>query len=86
MAYGTVIRKHNGVVNTPNVGVVMDLSTGIEYQFYRPVPDTIPMGKLPKWNVGPYDLVSFDIEGTLATNVTLVKKHKKGKSFIYLGS
>jgi hypothetical protein len=83
MSFGKVIRMHSGWgYKTPNSGVLRDLETGIEYSFKREsATGSGDSGKVPRWNVELYDGVSFDIEGSIATNVTLVRKHKKGSTF-----
>jgi len=73
MAYGVVISKHRGMVNTPNHGIVLDFSTGLSYPFGRPDAE---VGTVPtEWNVKVHDIVTFTIVNGEATAVTLYKKH-----------
>lgn len=83
MAFGIVIKMENGWgFKTPNSGVLRDLETDIEYPFRRPtLVLTSTSGKVPKWNVGLYDGVSFTIEDGRAEDVTLVRKYHKGSTF-----
>ena len=77
MATGIVISMESHGFPTPNAGVVMDLDTKIEYDFNRPTITTGHKGKVSRWNVKCYDVVTFTISGTEALNVTLYKKHRK---------
>jgi hypothetical protein len=77
MAYGIVIEMDNHYYKTPNKGKLMDLETGTQYTFMREGSSGVPT----PWNVELYDVVSFTIDGSTATGVTLVKKHVKG--FVY---
>ena len=83
MSFGIVIKmKSAWGFKTPNSGVLRDLETDIEYPFSRPALElTSTSGKVPKWNVGLYDGVSFTIAGDRAEDVTLVRKHRKGSTF-----
>lgn len=81
MAFGIVIKmKNKWGYKTPNKGTLRDLATDIEYTFSRPPITSTSEAKVPKWNVELYDGVSFDITGNEATNVILVKKHRKGST------
>jgi hypothetical protein len=79
MAYGRVIKMDNGWVKTPNKGTLMDLETGLKYTFMREGTTGVPT----EWNVKLYDIVSFTINGSTATEVTLVKKHIRGVVYSY---
>ena len=68
--------------NTPNSGILRDLDTGVEYSFSRPPITSTSTSPIPKWNVGLYDAVTFTIAGGIATDVTLLKKHSKGKTIV----
>jgi hypothetical protein len=81
MSYGRVIKMDNGWVKTPNEGTLMDLATGLKYKFMREGTE----GKPTEWNVKLYDIVSFTIDGSNATGVTLVNKHKDGIVYSYSG-
>lgn len=77
MAYGVVTEMDNHYYNTPNSGKLRDLESGLEYTFMREGESGPPT----PWNVKIHDVVSFTINGSTATSVTLVKKHVKG--FVY---
>jgi len=83
MSFGIVTRMRSGWgFKTPNSGILRDLETGIEYPFMRESAAGIgTSGKVPKWNVELYDGVSFTIVDGVATEETLVRKHKKGSTF-----
>ena len=83
MAYGQVIKMHNYVYKTPNKGVLMDLETGTQYSFTRPRPTG--EGIITAWNVKLHDIVTFTISNSIATEVTLYRKHLKGKVYSYSG-
>jgi hypothetical protein len=68
--------------NTPNRGRLVDVETGIEYSFTRPPITSTSTAKIPKWNVEPYDCVTFTIVDYEATDVILLHKHRKGRSFV----
>lgn len=71
---------HDNNFNTPNRGKLIDLSTGIVYDFLR--PDGTDESKLIlKWNVSVNDAVTFDISGNMAINVQLLRKHFDGLVF-----
>ncbi len=82
MSYGQVIKMHRYVYNTPNEGVLIDLETGTQYTFRR----ESYTGETRKWNVKLYDVVSFTADGSTATDVTLVRKHLKGRVYSYIPS
>jgi hypothetical protein len=85
MATGIVIKmKSAWGFKTPNSGTLRDLDTSIEYPFTRPALTMTAEGPVPKWNVELYDAVSFTIAGNVATDVTLLKKHTKGKTIVKL--
>lgn len=79
MAHGQVIKMHDGSFNTPNKGVVMDLETGLQYAFSRESCTSATLN----WNVKLYDVVTFTIDGSNATGVTLHRKHLKGVVYSY---
>jgi len=82
MAYGLVISKRNGMFDTPNKGILVDLATGITYAFSRP---DAAVGTVPtEWNVKVHDIVSFTLVGGVPMNVTLYKKHVEGTVFYKL--
>jgi hypothetical protein len=73
MSLGQVISMKYWRWNTPNHGVVLDFTTGIEYPFHRP---DITLGTVPKaWNVKVNDIISYTIVNGVATEATLYKKH-----------
>ena len=76
MALGKVKRMMNNMARTktPNSGVLVDVDTGIEYDFSRPSLT----GNFTKWNVNVHDYVAFTISGSDATEVTLYKRHVEG--------
>ena len=59
---------------TPNSGVLVDVDTGIEYNFSRPSLS----GNVTKWNVNVHDYVAFTISGSDAIAVELYKRHTEG--------
>lgn len=85
MSTGIVIKmKSKWGFKTPNSGKLRDLDTDVEYTFTRPALTMTAEGPVPKWNVELYDAVSFTISGGVATDVTLLKKHTKGKTIVKL--
>ena len=74
-SYGRVIRMYDWVYNTPNAGVLADLTTGTEYTFKR---SSSEITGSYKWNVKTYDIVTYTADGSTATEVTLYRKHIKG--------
>ena len=73
MRYGVVKSKRQGMFNTPNKGLLIDLLTGVEYPFSRP---DLAFGEVPKdWNLEKHDIISFDLVNGVVTDVTLHKKH-----------
>ena len=75
---GRVISKQDGYVKTPNHGTLVSLETDDQYDFSR------PDGETGKWNVKKYDIVTFNISGSKAVDVTLLKKHKEDTVFSVL--
>jgi len=76
MALGKVKSMMNNMARTktPNSGVLVDVDTGIEYNFSRPAFT----GNFTKWNVNVHDYVAFTISGSEATEVELYKRHTEG--------
>jgi len=77
--YGRIIKMDNGLVKTPHHGVLMDLETGLKYTFKREGTTGVPT----EWNVKMHDIVSFTIDGSTATGVTLYKKYIQGIVYSY---
>ena len=86
MAVGMVIKMHWWKFNTPNKGILRDLDTNVEYSFSRPPITSTSTKSVPKWNVGLYDVVSFTVSGTEAINVTLLKKHRQGRTIVRINT
>ena len=77
MSYGVVKSMKFKQFDSPNRGVLIDITTGIEYPFTR--PDDTAVGNVPtKWSVEKHDIVSYTLVNGVPTNVTLYKKFEKG--------
>ncbi len=70
---------HDNNYNTPNRGKLIDLSTGIVYDFLR--PNGVDNKLVLKWIISVNDVVTFDIVGGMAVNVELLHKHFNGLVF-----
>lgn len=80
MATGIVTHMQDAYYKTPNRGTLVDIQTGIKYNFIRPNPTVFPV---KKWDVKENDVVTFTISGTEATGVTLLKRHAEGTVYGY---
>ena len=76
MSLGKVISMYNPRTREVvlNSGVLMDVATGITYEFSRPAIT----GDVTRWNVELHAYVSFTISDGRATAVTLYKRPEKG--------
>lgn len=78
MAYGVVISMKYKQFDSPNRGTLIDVATGVTYEFTR--PDDTPAGSVPKkWNVEKNDTVTYTLVGGVPTGVTLYKKYVAGR-------
>ncbi len=67
---------HDAYYKTPNRGKLMDLDTGLVYDFTRPA---LEAGKtVTKWDVEVNDMVTFTLTNGSVTDVVLYKKHSDG--------
>jgi hypothetical protein len=83
MSYGQVIKMHEYVYPRLNSGTLRDLETDTEYTFVR---GAVTTGRVPAWNVKLYDIVTFTIDGSTATDVTLYKKFRSGLVYSFIPS
>lgn len=67
-----------------NQGILIDLSTGTEYPFFR--PSTTAGLKPHKWNVKVHDVVSFTLTNGVVSDVALYRKANKDDVYSYVGS
>jgi hypothetical protein len=82
MSVGVVKLMYWWKFKTPSKGILVDIETGIEYAFTRPPITSTSTTKIPVWNVKTHDCVTFTIVGNIATEVTLLHKHRKGRTFV----